>query len=155
MAIPNEKLQQVSKVSIEMCIQRTLKERQLLQEISSKAAFAEQQLGIVRTQIASKNREQRMLQLSNKELSDLPSLTPVYDGVGKMYDHNNNTYAQETETDLNRFVGTTIPDVQKKQDKEAEDCKKELANLDKKLHYLETTYKNSQEHMEGILQRGG
>ncbi|OTA37225.1 hypothetical protein BTJ68_02687 [Hortaea werneckii EXF-2000] len=67
MAIPNEKLQQ------------------LLQEISSKAAFAEQQLNIVRAQIASKKREERKLQLSNKELSDLPSLTPVYDGVGKMY----------------------------------------------------------------------
>ncbi|KAI6792723.1 hypothetical protein KC367_g2634 [Hortaea werneckii] len=119
MAIPNEKLQQ------------------LLQEISSKAAFAEQQLNIVRAQIASKKREERKLQLSNKELSDLPSLTPVYDGVGKM------------------FVGTSIPDVQKKQDREAEDCKKELANLDKKLQYLEQTYKNSTEHIEGILKRGG
>ena len=55
----------------------------------------------------------------------------------------------------NRFVGTSIPDVQKKQDREAEDCKKELANLDKKLQYLEQTYKNSTEHIEGILKRGG
>ncbi|TKA28714.1 hypothetical protein B0A50_03042 [Salinomyces thailandicus] len=117
MAIPNEKLQQ------------------LLQEISSKAAFAEQQLGIVRAQIASKNREQRMLQLSNTEMNALPQATPVYEGVGKM------------------FVSTTIPDVKKKQDQEGEDCKKELSNLDKKLHYLETTYKNSTEHIESILKR--
>lgn len=57
---------------------------QLLQEISSKAAFAEQQLGIVRAQIASKNRESRMLQLSSTEMDALPKNTPVYDGVGKM-----------------------------------------------------------------------
>jgi len=58
--------------------------RQLLQEISSKAAFAEQQLGIVRGQIASKNRESRMLQLSDTEMNALPKDTPVYDGVGRM-----------------------------------------------------------------------
>ncbi|KAK5120546.1 hypothetical protein LTR85_006202 [Meristemomyces frigidus] len=119
MAIPNEKLQQ------------------LLQEISSKAAFAEQQLGIVRAQIASKNRESRMLQLSNTEMDALAKETPVYNGVGKM------------------FVATTIPDIKAMHAKEGEDCKKELANLDKKLHYLETTYKNSNDHMEAILKRGG
>ncbi|KAK4547465.1 hypothetical protein LTR36_001121 [Oleoguttula mirabilis] len=119
MAIPNEKLQQ------------------LLQEIASKAAFAEQQLGIVRAQMAAKKRESRMLLLSNTEMDALPGGTPVYSGVGKM------------------FVATTIPDIKTQHAKEGEDCKKELANLDKKLHYLETTYKNSNEHMEAILKRGG
>ncbi|EMD01247.1 hypothetical protein BAUCODRAFT_21176 [Baudoinia panamericana UAMH 10762] len=119
MAIPNEKLQQ------------------LLQEISAKAQFAEQQLGIVRTQMATKNRESRMLQLSTTEMNALPKDTPVYDGVGKM------------------FVMTSIDDVKTRQAKEGEDIKKELSNLEKKLHYLDTTYKNSQEHMEQILKRGG
>jgi len=54
-----------------------------------------------------------------------------------------------------RFVLTSTQDVKQRQTKEAEDVKKELANLDKKLHYLETTYKNSHEHMEQILKRGG
>jgi len=45
--------------------------------------------------------------------------------------------------------------VKKRQAKEAEDIKKELSNLDKKLNYLEQTYKNSNEHMEQILKRGG
>jgi hypothetical protein len=58
---------------------------QLLQEIEQKSAFAQQQLGIVRAQIASKNRESRMLQLSAVELDALPKETPIYDGVGKMY----------------------------------------------------------------------
>lgn len=89
MAIPNEKLQQVCipffRPPTHHAHAGLLTSTKLLQEISSKAAFAEQQLNIVRAQIASKKREERKLQLSNKELSDLPSLTPVYDGVGKMY----------------------------------------------------------------------
>lgn len=58
----------------------------LLQEIEQKSAFAQQQLGIVKSQIASKNRESRMLQLSEVELDTLPKETPIYDGVGKMWD---------------------------------------------------------------------
>ncbi|KAF2161790.1 hypothetical protein M409DRAFT_69589 [Zasmidium cellare ATCC 36951] len=119
MAIPNEKLQQ------------------LLQEIEQKAAFAQQQLGIVRSQIASKNRENRMLQLSSSELDTLPKDTPIYDGVGKM------------------FVLTSTEDVKGRQAKEATDVKAEIANLEKKLHYLETTYNNSQQHMEALFKRGG
>ncbi|KAK3622446.1 hypothetical protein LTR56_001935 [Elasticomyces elasticus] len=119
MAIPNEKLQQ------------------LLQEISSKAQFAEQQLGIVNTQIGAKKRESRRLQLSDTEMDSLPKETPVYEGVGKM------------------FVLTSTGDVKKRQAKEAEEIKKELLNLDKKQHYLETTFKNSQDHMKQILERGG
>jgi prefoldin subunit 1 len=45
--------------------------------------------------------------------------------------------------------------VKARQAKEATDVKAEIANLEKKLHYLETTYKNSQQHMDSILQRGG
>ncbi|KAK4507438.1 hypothetical protein PRZ48_001173 [Zasmidium cellare] len=119
MAIPNEKLQQ------------------LLLEIEQKAAFAQQQLGIVRSQIASKNRENRMLQLSSSELDTLPKDTPIYDGVGKM------------------FVLTSTEDVKGRQAKEATDVKAEIANLEKKLHYLETTYNNSQQHMEALFKRGG
>ncbi|KXT15134.1 hypothetical protein AC579_7926 [Pseudocercospora musae] len=118
MSIPNEKLQQ------------------LLQEIEQKAAFAQQQLGTVRAQIASKNREKRMLQLSDTELDALPKETPVYDGVGKM------------------FVLTSTEDVKKRQSKEATDVKAELENLEKKLHYLETTLANSQQHMDAIFKRG-
>jgi hypothetical protein len=58
MSIPNEKLQQ------------------LLQEIQSKAQFAEQQLVLVR--------KKRMLELSTAEIDALPQETRVYNGVGKM-----------------------------------------------------------------------
>nr|POE47648.1 putative prefoldin subunit 1 [Quercus suber] len=119
MAIPNEKLQQ------------------LLQEISQKASFAEQQLGLVKAQMAQKARESRMLQLSSGELDTLPQGTPVYDGVGKM------------------FMLTTTEQIQTRQAKEAKDVKAELANLEKKRDYLDTTLKNSRQHMEQILTRGG
>lgn len=50
---------------------------------------------------------------------------------------------------------TTTEDVKKRQAKEAADVKTEIANLEKKLNYLDTTYKNTQTHMNAILQRGG
>jgi len=47
------------------------------------------------------------------------------------------------------------PEVKSKLGKEAEDIKAEIANLEKKLNYLETTYKNSREHIEKIFANGG
>ena len=57
---------------------------QLLQEIEQKAAFSQQQMQIVKAQMASKNRETRMLQLTSAELDSLPQNANVYEGVGKM-----------------------------------------------------------------------
>jgi prefoldin subunit 1 len=51
-------------------------------------------------------------------------------------------------------VLTSTADVKARQAKEAEDVKAELANLDKKLNYLDMTYKNSQQHMEALFKRG-
>jgi prefoldin subunit 1 len=50
---------------------------------------------------------------------------------------------------------TSTKDVSTRQVKEAADLKAELANLDKKLNYLETTFKNSQQHMEALFRRAG
>ena len=58
-------------------------------------------------------------------------------------------------TYLTRFVNTTTPDVKADQAKDAEAVVKELENLKKKENYLETTLKNSQEHMEAIFKRAG
>lgn len=57
---------------------------QLLQEIEQKAQFCQQQMVIVKTQMNTKNRENRMLQLTAAELDGLPSDANVYEGVGKM-----------------------------------------------------------------------
>lgn len=54
-----------------------------------------------------------------------------------------------------RFVLTSTADVKARQEKEAADAKAELVNLDKKLHYLQTTYDNSQQHIKALFERGG
>ncbi|ORY06498.1 Prefoldin [Clohesyomyces aquaticus] len=119
MPIPNEALQK------------------MLQEIGQKKAFAEQQLSIVRQQMAVKNRENRMLQLTASEVGSLPADTKVYEGVGKM------------------FVCTPIPEVQKRISTESDALKSEMANLDKKQDYLEKTYTNSKNSLEQVLRGGG
>jgi chaperonin cofactor prefoldin len=56
-----------------------------VREIESQAAAAQQQISLVRTQTASKQREMRLAQLTRSEIAALPSDTAVYEGVGKMY----------------------------------------------------------------------
>ncbi|GME25462.1 putative prefoldin subunit 1 protein [Neofusicoccum parvum] len=118
MSIPNEALQK------------------LLQEIEQKAAFSQQQIGIVKAQMAAKAREQRMLQLTSSEVDSLPKDTNVYEGVGKM------------------FVWSPVPDVKTRLATESEELKSDTANLEKKLHYLETTYKNSRDNLEQLFRSG-
>jgi prefoldin subunit 1 len=56
-----------------------------MQEIESRAIFSQQQLQIVKTQMAAKQRDIRLTQLTDKELEGLPKETAVYEGVGKMW----------------------------------------------------------------------
>jgi chaperonin cofactor prefoldin len=56
-----------------------------VQEIESRAIAAQQQISIVKTQIATKQRDIRLLQLTSSELGSLSKDTNVYEGVGKMY----------------------------------------------------------------------
>ena len=58
-----------------------------MQDIESKAAFSHQQLQIVKAQMAAKQRDIRLLQLTAKELEKLPPGTRTYEGVGKMSVH--------------------------------------------------------------------
>ncbi|KAI9656864.1 MAG: hypothetical protein M1821_003503 [Bathelium mastoideum] len=118
MSIPNEALQK------------------LLQEIEQKAAQSQQQISIVKTQIAAKTRESRMVQLTLNEIESLPEQTNVYEGVGKM------------------FVMTPTTELKGKLTAENAELKLDASNLEKKLHYLETTYKNSREHIEQLFKTG-
>lgn len=56
-----------------------------MREIESQAAAAEQQIGLSRGQVASKQREMRLLKLTLNEVHSIPPSTPVYEGVGKMF----------------------------------------------------------------------
>jgi len=55
---------------------------------------------------------------------------------------------------LNRFVALPVPALQGKLGGQVKDVQTEVESLGKKLHYLETTAKNSQEHIEKMLGGG-
>jgi chaperonin cofactor prefoldin len=57
---------------------------QLVREIETQALVAQQQIGLARGQITSKQREQRLVRLTLSEMADLPEDAAVYEGVGKM-----------------------------------------------------------------------
>ncbi|KAK5654778.1 hypothetical protein OQA88_6814 [Cercophora sp. LCS_1] len=107
--------------------------QKLVREIEAQAIQAQQQIGLVRTQLASKQREMRLAQLTRGEISTLPTDTPVYEGVGKM------------------FVAIPGPTLQEKLGGQVKDMEGEIETLGKRLQYLETTAKNSQEHIEKML----
>lgn len=56
-----------------------------MREIETQAIQAQQQISLVRTQLAGKQREKRLAQLTQSEISSLPADTPIYEGIGKMY----------------------------------------------------------------------
>ncbi|CAK7265822.1 hypothetical protein SEPCBS57363_001774 [Sporothrix epigloea] len=111
--------------------------QKLVREIETQAIQAQQQITIVRSQAAGKQREMRLAQLTRKELESLPSNTSVYEGVGKM------------------FVAEPITSLNGKLSKQIKTLESDVEGLGKRLHYLETTAKNSQEHIAQILRRGG
>lgn len=57
-------------------------------------------------------------------------------------------------TVLNRFVAVPISTLNQRLSSEASSLKKDMAELEQRLHYQETTYKNSRQHIEKILQTG-
>ncbi|KAL1973457.1 hypothetical protein VTN31DRAFT_6092 [Thermomyces dupontii] len=111
--------------------------QKVIQEIETRAIAAQQQINLVKSQIGAKQRDLRLLQLTANELRGLPQDTNIYEGVGKM------------------FVATPIPTVDKRLSTESEKLKGDIGNLEKRLHYLETTQKNSREHIEQMLRGGG
>lgn len=56
-----------------------------MQEIEVQAAQAQQQIGLARSQMTAKQREQRLVRLTLGEMESLPEDAVVYEGVGKMY----------------------------------------------------------------------
>jgi prefoldin subunit 1 len=47
-----------------------------------------------------------------------------------------------------------VLEINKKLASESGSLKKDIAELEKRLHYQETTFKNSREHIDKILQTG-
>ena len=86
MSISNEALHKVGSILLGLRIRSGLicMLPQLAREIETQAALAQQQIGLARTQIGAKQREQRLVKLTVSELDTLPDDAVVYEGVGKM-----------------------------------------------------------------------
>ncbi|KAL4791285.1 Prefoldin [Aspergillus venezuelensis] len=110
--------------------------QKLLSEIESRVITSQQQIQVTKAQMTSKNRDIRMLELTSKELGTLPDETRVYEGVGKM------------------FVAVPRETVDKRITTESGELKGEIENLEKRMNYLEMTFKNSRENLEAILKSG-
>ncbi|KAL4959640.1 putative prefoldin subunit 1 [Aspergillus stella-maris] len=110
--------------------------QKLLSEIESRVISSQQQIQVTKAQMTSKNRDIRMLELTGKELGTLPDETRVYEGVGKM------------------FVAVPRATVDKRITTESGELKGDIEKLEKRMNYLEMTYKNSRENLEAILKSG-
>lgn len=127
--------------------------------------MAQQQINIVKTQISTKQRDVRLLQLTSSELSGLPKETNVYEGVGKMYGSSLLSLLSPLLffylidhpdlIDCGRFVHTPINAVNSRLSSEDQTLKKDISDLEKRLHYLETTHEKSKENIEQILKGTG
>ncbi|KAL8929805.1 MAG: hypothetical protein Q9208_000949 [Pyrenodesmia sp. 3 TL-2023] len=107
--------------------------QKLVQEIETQAINAQREINVVKTSIISRQRDIRMLELTSTEIKQLSKDTKVYEGVGKM------------------FVFTPVDHVEKRLASETTELKSDISSLNKKLHYLETTHKNSREHIDQIF----
>ncbi|KAL8739048.1 MAG: hypothetical protein Q9181_000230 [Wetmoreana brouardii] len=111
--------------------------QKLVQEIETQAITAQREINVVKAAVASKQRDMRMLELTTTEVEQLSKDTKVYEGVGKM------------------FMFAPLDGVQKRLASETAELKSDVSNLNKKLHYLETTHKNSREHIDQIFKSSG
>ncbi|CAJ2513364.1 Uu.00g014830.m01.CDS01 [Anthostomella pinea] len=110
---------------------------QLLREVETQAMAAQQQISLVRTQQASKQREMRMAELTRTEMSSLPADTNVYEGVGKM------------------FVSLPVSAMKGKLGAQIKEVEGEVDGLGKRLHYLEVSQKNNKDTITRLLGGNG
>ncbi|KAK5059913.1 hypothetical protein LTR84_009796 [Exophiala bonariae] len=110
--------------------------QKLLQEVETQALLSQQKITQTQAELGAKRRDARLNHLTSNELKSLSKDTNVYEGVGKM------------------FVAVPITTLNQRLTTESTTLNKDIADLEKKLHYQETTYKNSRSHIEKILQTG-
>jgi prefoldin subunit 1 len=87
-------------------------------------------------------------------LSQLSKNTKVYEGLGKMSVYGCPWPLKPSLISLSRFVAKPISTIDARLLKESQILKSEIAALEKRLNYLETTHRNSREHIDKILQTG-
>lgn len=60
-----------------------------------------------------------------------------------------------TDLESTRFVNVPVDTINKRLTRESSEATSEISSLEKKLHYHETTHKNSRDNLEQILKSGG
>ena len=126
---------------------------QLLQEVETQAVLSQQKITQTQAELSAKRRDARLNQLTSNELKALSKDTKVYEGVGKMYA----LLASDrdaADTIPPRFVAIPSTTMNQRLTSESTALNKDISDLEKRLHYQETTFKNSRQHIEKILQSG-
>ncbi|RCI13579.1 hypothetical protein L249_5627 [Ophiocordyceps polyrhachis-furcata BCC 54312] len=115
--------------------------QKLALEIESQAFLAQQQLGSIRTQIAVKNREQRLARLTLSEVELLPQDAILYKAIGKMHVN------PITLIPARPFTVASCPNIKHELKSQLNELKVDLRQLNQRLQYFEKTYNNCQEHI--------
>lgn len=137
-----------------------------MQEIESQAISAQREINVVKGAVTTKQRDIRLLDLTTSEVKQLSKDTKIYEGVGKMcelpalllctsFSRKCFSQIEGLPSTPSRFVFSPTADVEKRLLSETAELKLDISNLNKKLNYLETTYRNSQGHIDRILHSGG
>ncbi|KAK9465753.1 Prefoldin [Lipomyces arxii] len=107
--------------------------QKVLQEIEARVMQSQMELTNVQQQIAQKQRDIKLTDLTIKELKKIPADTGVWEGVGKM------------------FLNVPVIEHISRLEKNKVDSEDQVQAMNKKLHYLETTFMNAKRNIDEIL----
>ncbi|KAI0756513.1 Prefoldin [Daedaleopsis nitida] len=107
--------------------------RKILDQIHQTALQSERALNVVKQQIAAKERERRILQLTIEEISSIQGDVNLYKGVGKM------------------FMMEPRPKMEKDLKAEEKELSEDIKNLEKKSKYLEKQFNDANGQLRDIF----
>ncbi|OCH88754.1 Prefoldin [Obba rivulosa] len=107
--------------------------RKILVQIQQTAVQSQRALNISRQQIAAKERERRILQLTIEEITSLEGDVNLYKGVGKM------------------FMMVPRPSLESELKTEEKELTDDINNLVKKSKYLEKQFNDAQNQLRDIF----
>ncbi|KAI0783391.1 Prefoldin [Abortiporus biennis] len=107
--------------------------RKILIQIQQTAIQSQRALNVSRQQIAAKERERRILQLTIEEINALNDDVNLYKGVGKM------------------FLMVPRPTMQKDLKSEEKELTDDITTLNKKAKYLEKQFNDAQAQLRDIF----
>lgn len=106
----------------------------MFQQVEQKYYQTQQELQSVKSQIAQRNREIKIAEATETELKQ-EGVDNVWEGVGKM------------------FMNTSLDDYIKSLQNDRASIKEDISALEKKQHYLETTFKNVNDAINEMTKR--